>query len=116
MRLGAAQAVTTEAFPAVEFHGHLSRIAESADPKSRVFEVEITIPNADGRLKSGMVAALSLDVSAAGAAVAPLVPLSAIVRAPAHAGRFAVFVVDDAGGKPVARAKEVHSSASTSAG
>jgi RND family efflux transporter MFP subunit len=106
VRLGAAQAVTTEAFPGVEFRGHLSRIAESADPKSRVFEVEITIPNADGRLKSGMVAALSLD-AAAGAPTAPLVPLSAIVRAPGHAGKFAVFVVDEAGDKPVARAKEV---------
>jgi RND family efflux transporter MFP subunit len=106
VRLGASQAVTTEAFAGAEFHGRISRIAESADAKSRVFEVEISIPNEDGRLKTGMVAALSLD-ALAGAQVAPLVPLAAIVRSPDHAGRFAVFVVDDASGKPLARAREV---------
>jgi multidrug efflux system membrane fusion protein len=106
VRLGASQAVTTEAFPNVQFQGRISRIAESADPRSRVFEVEVSIPNTDGRLKTGMVAALSLDTST-GTQTAPLVPLASIVRAPGHAGRFAVFVVDDGGGKPVARAREV---------
>ena len=106
VRLGATQAVTTEAFPGVEFRGRISRIAESADVKSRVFEVEVSIPNPDGRLKTGMVAALSLE-AAAGAQEAPLVPLASIVRSPGHAGHFAVFVVDDAGGKTVAHAREV---------
>src|SRR6185369_1830554 len=70
------------------------------------------IPNADQRLKSGMVAALSLADDGGGASGAakkdePLVPLSAIVRSPGHAGQFAVFVIDDAGGKSTARAKDV---------
>ena len=106
VRLGATQTVATEAYP-TPFAGRISRIAPSADPKSRVFEVEVTVGNADGRLKPGMVAALSVDTSAPQIADEPLVPLSAIVRAPAHAGKFAVFVVEDAGGKSVARAREV---------
>jgi multidrug efflux system membrane fusion protein len=104
VQLGAPQVVTTEAFPAATFAGRITRISPSADPKSRAFEVEVMIPNADERLKTGMVAALSL--AAGGAAVAeaePLVPLSSIVRSPTRAGRFAVFVVDGA----VAHAKDV---------
>ncbi|MBU8896048.1 efflux RND transporter periplasmic adaptor subunit [Corallococcus sp. M34] len=106
VRLGATQTVTTQAFPGEQFEGRISRIAPSADPKSRVFEVEISIANADQRLKPGMVAALSLG---AGAPIPEelLIPLAAIVRAPGHPQSFAVFVLDESGGKPVARAREV---------
>jgi RND family efflux transporter MFP subunit len=107
VQLGAVQAVTTEAYAGVTFQGRISRIAPAADAKSRVFEVEVTLPNADYRLKSGMVAALSL--AAAGDTKTqeePLVPLAAIVRSPLNkSGKaFAVFVVDD---KHIAHAKEV---------
>lgn len=110
VHLGSAQSVTTEAFPGAEFQGRITRIAPSADPKSRVFEVEVTIPNLDQRLKSGMVAALALQDGGAPAESEPLVPLSSIVRSPGHAGAFAVFVVEDAPGGPgkhVARARDV---------
>jgi RND family efflux transporter MFP subunit len=100
IHLGAVETVTTEAFPGETFAGRISLIAPSADAKSRVFEVDITIPNADGRLKPGSVAALSLEGAGDATDVAPLIPLSAIVRAPGHADRFAVFVV----GAPVAGA------------
>jgi RND family efflux transporter MFP subunit len=107
VHLGAAQTVSTEAYPGATFAGRISRVAASADAKSRVFEVEVVVPNADGRLKPGMVAALSIEKGVQGVAEAPLVALSAIVRSPAHAGKFAVFVLDDGGGKTVARAHEV---------
>ncbi|WP_338866840.1 efflux RND transporter periplasmic adaptor subunit [Myxococcus stipitatus] len=108
VRLGAPQAVITQAFPGQQFQGRISRIAPSADPKSRVFAVEVSIPNADQRLKPGMVAALSLRGGEA-AALQPelLVPLSAIVRAPGKPDAFAVFVLEAQDGKSVARAREV---------
>ena len=109
VRLGASQAVTTEAYRDVRFEGRITRVAPAADSKSRVFEVEVTIPNADQRLKTGMVAALSLADGASPQATdpEPLVPLSAIVRSASHPGQFAVYVVDENGGKPVARAHDV---------
>jgi RND family efflux transporter MFP subunit len=107
VQLGAGQIVTTEAFPDARFQGRITRISPSADPKSRVFEVEVSIPNEDQRLKTGMVAGLSMAAEAAPAKAEPLVPLSSIVRSPAHAGRFAVFVVDEAAGQSVARARDV---------
>jgi multidrug efflux system membrane fusion protein len=73
-----------------------------------VFEVDVTIANSDGRLKTGSVAALALEGGGdAAAAAAPLIPLSAIVRSPAHAAQFAVFVVDTTGGHAVAHARDV---------
>ena len=93
IRLGATQVITTESFRGAQFEGQITRIAPTADARSRVFEVEVTIDNSDQRLKSGMVAALALVGPGADAADAPLVPLSAIVRSPNDPDGFAVFVV-----------------------
>lgn len=103
LRLGARQAITSEVFRGRELTGRITRIAPVADPKSRVFEVELTIANPDEQLKPGMVVALKLSDHAEAAPVAVL-PLNAVVRSLAHAGRFAVFVVDD---KSTARLREV---------
>jgi multidrug efflux system membrane fusion protein len=108
IHLGAPQRVTTDAYATVQFDGRISLIAPAADPNSRVFQVEVTIPNADGRLKPGMVASLALEgATDPTATAAPLVPLAAIVRSP-HAGKFAVFVVEDKPpARPVARTRDV---------
>ncbi|MCE9672450.1 efflux RND transporter periplasmic adaptor subunit [Myxococcus stipitatus] len=108
VRLGAPQAVITQAFPGQEFEGRISRIAPSADPKSRVFAVEVSIPNADQRLKPGMVAALSLRGGGTRQAEPELlIPLSAIVRSTKNPNAFAVFVLEEKDGKPVARLRDV---------
>src|SRR6201996_1558927 len=60
VKLGQHLAITTDAFPTA-FAGRVSAISPAADPKSRVFSVEVTIPNAKDRLKSGMIASLGLD-------------------------------------------------------
>lgn len=109
VRLGANLIITSEAYPGESFEGRISLIAPSADPRSRVFEIEVTIPNTDGRLRPGSVAALALDSSTADLATAssPLIPLSAIVRSPTQPSQFAVFVVEKASGKTIAKAKNV---------
>lgn len=104
-KLGAPQTVTTSSLPG-EFHGRITAVSPSADPKSRVFSVEVTIPNYDGRLKPGMIATLTL--AAGRLEQAPtVVPLSAVVRSSQHTDGFAVFVVNDKGGKSVARERVV---------
>jgi multidrug efflux system membrane fusion protein len=105
VKLGAPQTVTTTSLPG-EFHGRVTSVSPSADPKSRVFSVEVTIPNSDNRLKPGMIATLMLS----GGHVEPLttvVPLSAVVRSTQHADGFSVFVVTDQGGKSIARERTV---------
>ena len=111
LQLGGSLSVNTESVPGVDFRGRITRIAPSADPKSRVFEIELTIPNSDGRLKPGMIAALQVGEAAgaarAPAAATPAVRLSAIVRPPGDAEGYAVYVVQEENGRPVARVRKV---------
>ena len=73
--------------------GRISAISPTADPKSRVFSVEVTIPNNRNELKSGMIASLSLDgPNLRQPALA--VPLAAVIRDPARANGFAVMLVE----------------------
>ena len=106
IELGATHKVTTDAFPGIEFEGKVSRVAPGADARSRVFEVDITIPNTDGKLKPGMVASLKIKQAPSAETDMPLVPLNAIVRPPSGKG-YAVFVVETAGGISRVRTREI---------
>jgi multidrug efflux pump subunit AcrA (membrane-fusion protein) len=95
-----------EAFRGRVLEGNITRIASEADARSHIFEVEITLPNADGALKPGMIAALTLNQSQEDVSLTVL-PLDAVVRSSGHKGRFAVFVVDETKKPAVARIKDV---------
>jgi RND family efflux transporter MFP subunit len=98
--------MTTDAVPGTEFTGHISRIAPAADQSSRVFDVEVTIPNPEGLLKPGMIASMSVNETGASTEVA-VVPLTSVTRSKADANGYAVLVVEDAGGKQIARFRNV---------
>jgi multidrug efflux system membrane fusion protein len=106
LTIGDAQEMTCEAAPGETFRGKITRISPSADPSSRVFEVECTIPNPENTLKAGMIAALEARTRDARAAAA-LVPLSSVVRPKDDPAGYAVFVVEDHEGKAVARERTV---------
>lgn len=105
VHLGAPQTVITTGVPEV-FHGRVTSISPYADSKSRVFSVEVTIPNPKNQLKSGMIASIDL-----GGAKLPhpvnVVPLSAVIRSSKNPNGFAVFVVDEEGGKTIAHERDV---------
>lgn len=105
VRLGAAQTITMEALPG-EFQGRITAISPSADPKSRVFSVEVTIPNPRNQLKVGMIATVTV---AAGKLFRPVlvVPLAAVVRSPEDPNGFAVYVVEEQDAKSFARMRKV---------
>lgn len=107
VRLGDAIDVTVEAIGAATFPGRLTAIAPAADPQSRVFDVEVTIGNADGRLRPGMIGTVEIGEPAATTPRPLTVPLTAIVRSPAGLGQFAVFVVERRGDTETARARQV---------
>ena len=106
VHMGDTLTVTTEALPGRTLHGWVTRIAPSADANSRIFEVECTIPNADGGLKIGMIAALEVQ-STTSRQVVTLVPLKAVVRSKTDPKGYAVYVVDATGGKPIARIHDI---------
>jgi multidrug efflux system membrane fusion protein len=107
LRVGTAQTVSSEAVADRTFSGRITKIAPAADPRSRLFDVEITVPNADGGLKVGMVAVIHIgDASATAPPPTLVVPLSAIVRAKGGDG-YAVYVVEDREGASIARLRTV---------
>jgi RND family efflux transporter MFP subunit len=105
VRLGQPLAISTDALPQ-QFAGRVSAISPAADPKSRVFSVEVTIPNPKEKLKSGMIASLALNGEQLPESVMA-VPLSAVIRDPAHADSFAVMVTEGAGDPATARLRSI---------
>lgn len=104
VRLGDPQTITTSSLSG-EFHGRITSISPSADPKSRVFSVEVTLPNPENRLKPGMIATLVLGGKAASPVV--VVPLGAVVRSTKVRDGFAVFVLEELSGKTTVRERDV---------
>ncbi len=106
VRLGEEQTITTEAVPE-EFRGRITAISSSADPKSRVFSVEVTVPNPRSLLKQNMIATLTLGAPKMPKPITA-VPLSAVVRSIQNPEGFAVFVIEERDGKSVVRSRDVH--------
>jgi multidrug efflux system membrane fusion protein len=106
VRIGEPLTFTTEAIPGVEFRGWVSRISPAADPKSRVFDVEATIPRPPDQLRLGMIASLTLP-TAKSAKPVTVIPINAIVRTRKDPESYAVNIVTEESGKQVARSRPV---------
>lgn len=106
LRQGMPLGLTTEAYPGLEFRGRVTAISPSADSKSRVFNVEVTVPNPHDQLKTGMIATLELPAAAPSDGLLA-VPVAAIVASKHNGQGYAVFVVQDQAGHHVARARDV---------
>jgi RND family efflux transporter MFP subunit len=106
--LGDAIDVTVDAMGGAMFAGRVTAVAPAADPQSRVFDVEVSIANAKGQLRPGMIGAVTILPRATDtSAPRPLtVPLTAVVRS-ATGGQFAVAVVEAKGDGAVARLRQV---------
>lgn len=94
VKLGQAHVVFTDALPE-PLEGKVTAISPAADPKSRVYSVEITIPNPHERLKSGMIARISLGGQEMEKALLA-VPLESVIRDPQGRG-FAVMIASGTG-------------------
>jgi RND family efflux transporter MFP subunit len=105
IRLGSPETITTDAV-AGNFNGHVTSISPSADPKSRVYSVEVTVPNGDNRLKAGMIASISIGDGKGNTRV-DVVPLTAVVRSPGNPNGFAVFVAEGTGDTVRVRTQDV---------
>ncbi len=106
LKLGMPLTITTEALSGTEFRGQITAIAPAADAKSRVFDIEVTIPNARNLLKVGMVVSIEGESEAMASSVR-VVPLNSIVQSKDQPSSYAVFVLTTQNGKPVARLRNV---------
>lgn len=96
--------IRVEALSNAVFQGVVTSVAPSADPKSRVFDVEVAIRNPDLTLKDGMIASATL----AGEQVSRLVlPVTAVVRDTTDPKGFMVYVLVENGDKAAAKGRKV---------
>ncbi len=105
IKLGQRQSIMTDSFPDA-FAGRVSAISPAADPKSRVYSVEVTVPNPHNQLKSGMIASLALEGEMLPNKVLA-VPLSAVIRDPQQPESFAVLLAEGNGDPTTVRARPV---------
>jgi len=104
--LGQEMAVTTEAVKDTIFMGTVTEIAPSASTRTRVFNVEITIPNPENLLKPGMIAALGVAEGSLERDIM-LVPFSSVVRSANNRDGYAVYVIEDKKEKTYAKIVDV---------
>ncbi len=105
-KLGAALKISTESLGPEEIMGRVTRVSPAADQQTRLFDVELTIPNARNHLKSGMIASLSMP-SERPPETATVVPLSSVVASKTDPAGYAVYVVEESSGALVARRRPV---------
>lgn len=108
VQLGRTLTLTSDTFAGLEFPGRITAVSPSADADSRVFSVEVTISNADRRLKAGMIATVEVETGEHSAILpgSPTVSVSAIVKS-SRPGAFAVFVAVGPDDGASARARDV---------
>jgi multidrug efflux system membrane fusion protein len=90
--LGQHIGIQIEALPGRQLTGIVTSIASDADPASRVYPMEVTISNAGGVLKSGMIAKLVLKPRT-NTVNQTTVPLAAVFPQPDRPDQFAVYTI-----------------------
>jgi RND family efflux transporter MFP subunit len=88
-----------------QYSGRITSISPSADAKSRVFTIEVTIANRQNKLKPGMIT--SVELGGKRSAPEASVPLSAVVPYPGGTGQFAVVVAGQSSGQWKAHLRQV---------
>ncbi|MGI8772193.1 MAG: efflux RND transporter periplasmic adaptor subunit [Acidobacteriaceae bacterium] len=105
LKLGAEVPVRLEALRDRTLTGRITEIAASANRESRVFNIEVTLPNRDRSLKVGMIA--NIRIERGDAQTVPVVPMTALMTAESGSTNYSVFTVKELDGKQFAQLKSV---------
>lgn len=97
VRIGSTIAATTPAHPGVTFNGRVADIDSRVNTQSRTVRVRAIIPNADGRLKPGMLMSVEARSNPRAALGAP--EIAVMERAD---GSY-LFALENVDGKPTAK-------------
>jgi len=107
LRLGAQVSLTADALPEKTFEGRVVSISPAADPKTRVFDVEVAVRNQADVLRIGMICSLELASSQRASARLPVIPINSVIRSKRTPNGYAVYVVEDSTGRNVCRLREI---------
>jgi RND family efflux transporter MFP subunit len=106
MALGAVLPVHVDALPDNSYQGRIREIAAAADPTTRLYRVQVAIPNARQRLKTGMMGKVWVPGTQPDALL-PAVPAAALLRSPSDPNAASVFVIEGESGKTLARLRTI---------
>lgn len=97
IKAGAQVKITTDVFPGEVFTGTVSMVYPTIDAATRSFKIEITVPNAQEKLRPGMFARAILEL---GQAEAFLVPALSILKLQGSNERY-IFIEENGRAKRV---------------
>jgi len=106
LKIGAALPVEVETLQGRTLTGRITEIAASANRDSRVFNIQLSLPNRDHLLKVGMIATVRLEQ--ADARSVPLVPVTALMTAQSGSSDYSVFTLKEESGKQFAKLQRVN--------
>lgn len=90
-KIGQPAEIRVDAYPGQVFRGQVQVVSPILNPATRSAELEVVLPNPDGKLRVGMYAQVKVVL---GERRALLVPRQAVTRAPGT-GNWFVFVAED---------------------
>lgn len=105
LKMGAAVPVELEPLQGRTLTGRITEIAASANRDSRVFNIQVSLPNRDHLLKVGMIASVRLEQ--ADSQSVPLVPVTALMTAQSGSSDYSVFTLKEESGKQFAKLQRV---------
>jgi RND family efflux transporter MFP subunit len=105
LKLGDEVPVKVEALQGRTLTGRITEIAASANRESRVFNIEVTLPNRDRSLKVGMIARVRIERGEM--QTVPVVPMTALTTAESGSTSYSVFTVQDRDGTQYAQLQSV---------
>lgn len=109
IQVGQSVTVRLDAFANESFPGTITRISPAADPKLRQVPVEVTIPNRNGRIGSGLLARVTFDPATPPRVIIPQTALqeSGEPGDLGNSNQATVFVVSKEGADPKVKARAV---------
>lgn len=100
-RRGQTLGLSVDAFPSDVFRGRVISLAAAADPRVRSFQIEVSIPNPELKLRSGMIATVQTE-GGNDVAARVQIPVDALVHDPIS-GNYLVYGMEQRAGSMYAK-------------
>lgn len=107
LNVGQNAEISLDAFPNKELKGQISRISPAADPQSRLIPIEVTIPNPQAQIGSGLLARVRFLTPEDQVLVAPATALGVGGRPDPSNQKKKIFVIERSGEDTIVKTRPI---------